>query len=251
MNDITIVKFYKAISSMRRGKYKSYTSEIFNSDGDLITLTDVHLINDNGYIKIACMMNPMKFPTTEEERRWSEMMESLRKDIECFFGELKKMFAIIKYGSRFPNMDTMDDIFLTCVTVYNQKKIQTGLGAEEPWEITFASSADINLDLCQSMPAIFRRIRETEVIESRQGPDLNHRDGLGAGLDANGEPIYIVQNLDQELEEEKEEGRELGHDERRQLLVTHFNYALSKGLVYWPSQHGVTYAYNPEIRNRR
>ena len=62
---------------------------------------------------------------------WSEMVESLLKDVECTFGILKAIFAILKYGCRFTDMGVMDNIFKTCCTIYNQKLLARG--GDEPW----------------------------------------------------------------------------------------------------------------------
>jgi hypothetical protein len=59
-----------------------------------------YTINDGGYLNWSTMMEPSKTPLTAQERWWSEMLESLRKDVECVFGILKSQYAILKYGSR-------------------------------------------------------------------------------------------------------------------------------------------------------
>jgi hypothetical protein len=50
------------------------------------------------------MMEPSKNPDGVDYHNSSEMLESLRKDVECLFGELKQEFGILKYGSRFNNL---------------------------------------------------------------------------------------------------------------------------------------------------
>lgn len=64
---------------------------------------------------------------------------------------------------------------------------------------------------------------------------------MGAGRDCNGEQVVIIQ--DAVMDEENE--YEMGHDQRRQMLVDHFTYKMSMNEVFWPRQHGITYAYNP------
>jgi hypothetical protein len=59
---------------------------------------------DNGYHKWSMMMEPSKNPDGVDYHNSSEMLESLRKDVECLFGELKQEFGILKYGSRFNNL---------------------------------------------------------------------------------------------------------------------------------------------------
>ena len=61
------------------------------------------------------------------------MLESLRRDVECLFGELKQEFAVLKYGTRFNDLALMDNIFLTCCAIHNQRKTLAGLN--EMWNL--------------------------------------------------------------------------------------------------------------------
>ena len=53
---------------------------------------------------------------------------------EKLFGELKQEFAILKYGSHFNDMALMDNIFLTCCAIHNQRKVLAGMN--EMWIVT-------------------------------------------------------------------------------------------------------------------
>ena len=82
--------------SVKRGIYKEYKFTVYKIDGIEIELSGAYILCDNGYHKWAVLMEPSKNSSTQEEYQWSEMVESLRKDIECFFGILKQM-DIISY----------------------------------------------------------------------------------------------------------------------------------------------------------
>jgi hypothetical protein len=61
------------------------------------------------------MMCPFKFgDDTEPRMRWSKWIESLRKDVECVFGILKKRFMVLKYALRFRDIETIGKVFRTC-----------------------------------------------------------------------------------------------------------------------------------------
>ena len=79
------------------------------------------------------MMEPSKRPADVDDYNWTEMLESLRKDVECLFGELKQEFALLKYGTRFTDLSLMDNIFLTCCAIHNQRKTLAGLN--EMWNL--------------------------------------------------------------------------------------------------------------------
>ena len=55
----------------------------------------VWVLTDNGYLPWSVTMPPSKYPTSTKELRWSQWLESMRKDVECFFGILKKRFKIL------------------------------------------------------------------------------------------------------------------------------------------------------------
>ena len=124
--DKTIVKFDKAMLDIRDGRYADYTYEVYNDEGRKYTMRGAYVLCDNGYLSWTTMMEPSKVSASVEESNWSEMCESLRKDVEGTFGIMKQMFAILKYGSRFTDQAEMDKIFMTCAALYNQRMMATG-----------------------------------------------------------------------------------------------------------------------------
>jgi Plant transposon protein len=52
----------------------------------------------NGYLAWLTTITPIKTIIDRREIRWSEWMESIRKDVECTFGILKGRFRIVKTG---------------------------------------------------------------------------------------------------------------------------------------------------------
>ena len=45
--------------------------------------------------------------------RWSEWMETMRKDVECAFGILKGRWRIMKTGVRLHSTQSLDQVWLT------------------------------------------------------------------------------------------------------------------------------------------
>ena len=166
-------------------------------------------------------MEPSKNRINHEEIEWSEMLESLRKDVECAFGILKQLFAILKYGARVTSMETMDHIFLTCRSSYNERMRQ--LGKDEPWENILDSTSDETeeeVGFFQRMVEMHKNVPEAEV-----------------GLP-----------LDVELDEEVEVGGPL-HDVRKQMLINHFSYCAQNKMIKWPRENKKWHTYNPNKRN--
>lgn len=155
-NDKTIIRFDKAAMRIKNGAYAHIRTTIFNKLGEEVILKGMHHINDNGYHHWATSMEPSKHSTSDEEYRWSEMLESLRKDVECYFGILKQIFAILKYGCRFQDQRVMDDIFFTCVAIRNQMKASQG--DNEPWAYETDQIGDTD---AQKEGGVFNRMKET------------------------------------------------------------------------------------------
>jgi hypothetical protein len=152
------------------------------------------------------------------------MLESLRKDIECLFGHLKQEFAILKYGSRFNSLELMDDIFITCCAIHNQRKIIAGLNASWCTEIIEGDDSDLS----QKEAAVFRRMHEEErnlsMIVERNG-------GVGSG-----ERIVVHDNC-------AVIPGDVSHAALKNILITHFDVANRKGEVVWPRIDGVVHNY--------
>ena len=215
VNDKTIVRFDKAANDVKKGLYKQ-TTEVFDRNGSIKTMKGGFLICDNGYHHWATLMPPTKVALSDEEFKWSEMCESLRKDIECTFGILKQMFAILKYGCRCSEQEQIDKVFLTCCALYNQRlKRENG---DEPWKNLQNELED------EDDVDIFRRIRE------------QHRDvpQAAVGIPTDGSLLLDQNNTtsDTSMNKEVEVEFEIGHDERKKMLIDHFAYLMSKKQIY-------------------
>jgi len=84
-----------------------------------VTYQGAWFIVDNGYLNWSCTIPPMKDPITYQQIRFSEWLESMRKDVECTFGSLKRRFAILKYGIRLGSINQCDKVWHTCCALHN------------------------------------------------------------------------------------------------------------------------------------
>ena len=111
-NDKTIVKTDKLVMDLKekkilqdveynlfKGKHiiTMYSNALYyvRPMAPIVSVRGAYLIIDNGSAKWRIMQCPIKFSTNENELRWSTRLESVRKDIECFFGRLKARFRIL------------------------------------------------------------------------------------------------------------------------------------------------------------
>ena len=60
------------------------------------------------------------------EGSFSALLESVRKDIECVFGIMKKRYRMLKYGIRFRNMLDAEKLFVCCAILHNMDLPPTG-----------------------------------------------------------------------------------------------------------------------------
>ena len=228
--DDTIIRFDDAMIKIKNGFYKDYKVNIYSKDGNLEVLEGIHTINDNGYKDCIYMMEPTKGGSSKpEERAWSKMVESLRKDVECTFGIVKQVFGILKYGYRGNKGPVLDQVFKTCAALYNMKLINK-YGNDVWKEQSDSSGTDPTDDEFTA-----------EEIDSEVAPDvLSLVNQEVAGMSGMGvppglhRPIEFVTTADV-----------TAHNIRKQKLITHFYQAMLKREVVWPRNNKRWWAYNP------
>ena len=82
-------------------------------------------------------MEPTKYPRCQDDARFSKWLESVRKDVEWFFGRLKGRFRILKLPILFRKKKDINNIFFTCCILHNMLHSFDGLGeleSEVEWE---------------------------------------------------------------------------------------------------------------------
>ena len=55
----------------------------------------------------------------EDQSRWSEFAESVRKDVECAYGILKKRYQILKNVITWHRKSDIDNAVFSCVSLHN------------------------------------------------------------------------------------------------------------------------------------
>ena len=93
-NDKTIVLMDELATQMRKGKIMMdniFELLDYNDEGGICSVKyrGAWLLVDNGYLNWSNTIPPMKQTMFYKETRWSEWLESMRKDVECTFGILK------------------------------------------------------------------------------------------------------------------------------------------------------------------
>ena len=93
-NDNTLVMFDTLVNDLKQGCFnETHTFNLLdydiNSNVIEVKYKGCYVLVDNGYLQWSVTVPPMKHTNSRAEMRFSEWLESLRKDIECTFGILK------------------------------------------------------------------------------------------------------------------------------------------------------------------
>ena len=83
-NDKTLVLFDSFVQEIKSGKFDDYTFELLEHRGDEIVAVKykgVWIVVDNGYHNWSITVPPVANSDTRSEIRWSEWVESMRKDV--------------------------------------------------------------------------------------------------------------------------------------------------------------------------
>jgi len=260
-NDKTLVRFDKFVTGIRNGKVLDDVEfQLLERDegGRICSrrYQGAWLLVDNGYLQWATTMPPFKKSSDYKEIRWSEWLESMRKDVECTFGILKGRWRILKTGVRVHGTDAIDNIWCTCCALHNYLLEVDGL--DETWEHHQSTDCcwegNDGLHDLEDIPLALLRIHSPE--------SLRHLDHTAMGMRESGE-------LRDDNDEDETHGGDQGEDEEerseqlphaavscddnhhirivRQLpfnyfrsrLVEHFDILFMQNKIQWPSRNRI------------
>ena len=136
VNDKISVKYNDIVNMLiEKSLLPNITFQIMTGDGenDFIFLSSCYLIADGGYLNIAQLISA--FDGCQSDRvkyKFSDWIARVCKDIECFFGILKKRFRWFKVPSLLREIDDIKDVFKTACIIHNMILSYDGL--DRLWE---------------------------------------------------------------------------------------------------------------------
>jgi hypothetical protein len=133
-NDKTIALNDTFTVDMLSGIFKNIEFPLYGSNGDIYVCKGAYCLADNGYHKWACLIPPHKFPSSRDDVLWSEWIESVRKDIECYFGKIKARWQFLKSANRCHSVEIIEKAFQCCCILHNMLLDQSEAMAEDPNE---------------------------------------------------------------------------------------------------------------------
>ena len=108
---------------MVRGKEKTMQElkwGAVDGNGNQTEQTGAYFVCDGGYHKWKELIAPFKNQIDgSAESKWSKNLESVRKDVECTFGILKKRFLFLKNAIQHHFPEAIEDAFVRCCCLHN------------------------------------------------------------------------------------------------------------------------------------
>ena len=189
-NDITISRNDDFVQHLVEGKMKDVEYVLYDEEGILRLCKGAYLLSDNGYLKQSILMCPWKTPSTSPILLGSEWAESVRKDVECFFGVLKARFWYLRNGIRCHDAETIQNAFKTAalfhnmllLLVYDGREINCNESGEDSWTNLDPNTEDVDAiheEVAtvsdEELEMLYLPTVESTVIDMFQLPETAHR----------------------------------------------------------------------------
>ena len=193
-----------------------------NTAGEIVNVRyqGAWVIVDNGYLNKSICMPPMKHAITRSQLRWSEWVESMRKDVECTFGIMKKRWAILNEPIRLQGVKKADRIWKTCCALHNLLLIRDGLDKE--WDGGISTNPTTQGSYGNT-PFAIQRLHSTDIPASIVH-NTNHTDNNGdnENTEISLDNVNIVRNL--------------SPSDFQSKLIKHFDISFHQHKIVWPSR---------------
>ena len=171
-NDKTLVLFDEFLTKVKSGEtLEDVEFELLEESGGVVravTYRGVWTVVDNGYLSWAITVPPFTHTQNRKEIRWSEWIESMRKDVECTFGILKGRWRILKVGISLLDIKSVDKIWLTCCALHNMLLEEDGL--DQPWDGITVPTSEWETELGnlepEDCPAAFVRLLDPAAVRA-------------------------------------------------------------------------------------
>ena len=120
-NDKDIVKHDVNVRAIRKKRlFTNTTWQYYDGDGNVQSERGMYLICDNGYLLWPTSICPYsKANNATPEGFFSTNLESVRKDVECTFGILKKRWKVLNHGFKQRDIVKCEQIFIACCVLHN------------------------------------------------------------------------------------------------------------------------------------
>jgi hypothetical protein len=94
------------------GELEDVEYDLYNEFGEKYRCKGGYILVDGGFVNAIVFIEPDKFRLTKDSVLFSEWLESVRKDVECFFGILKQRWWF-RNGICYHDTDILSSAFKT------------------------------------------------------------------------------------------------------------------------------------------
>jgi hypothetical protein len=233
-NDITITANDDLCQQFADGLLDNVRYKLVGRDGIPTWATGGYIIVDGGYQDASWLIPPFGAGCSYDEKRWSEWLESVRKDIECTFGIIKARFRLFLNPIQFHRFTDIDNAWKTACILHNMNITYDGNDLAD-WERNLNwSYIDPNFDTLDSfhddnvvpMDDYFETEARRQTYLSQALGNF-HLPPTRLVFDTTVQgPTFRASNV-------------YDYYKKRGCLVDNFNYLFKIGLVKWPRRSGV------------
>jgi hypothetical protein len=232
-NDITITANDKLCQEFASGLLDEVKYKVVGEDGVPRMDKGGYIIVDGGYQQASWLMPPFGPSCSFDEKRWSEWLESVRKDIECTFGIIKARFRLFMMSIQFHKFADISNAWKAALILHNINITYNGNDLAE-WERNLNwSFIDPGSDT----------IRGGEEVEDNGAVHLIDDDCVendALPWSRGTRPWLHHDYVDTTVSGRTYSAANSSHFyTKRASLVQHFNYLFKLGLVKWPKRSGV------------
>jgi hypothetical protein len=120
-NDKDILKHDDNVRAIRfKRLFTNSMWKYYNANGNVKSERGMYLICDNWYLRWPTSIHPYsKADNSTLEGYFSTNLESVRKDVECTFGILKKRWKVLNHGFKHCEIEQCKKIFIVCCVLHN------------------------------------------------------------------------------------------------------------------------------------
>jgi hypothetical protein len=186
-----------------------------------------YCIVDGGYLHKRCMMARNTSASSDEAIRWGKTLTSLRKDVECFFGRLKKRFTMFLTGVRFRDADAVANAFYFACALHNWLHHADGL--RDNWAAFSSNGKQIDADLPVGNSVSWDEDAENDTSDNEEEP----------AVDPVGPPNVVLtaaQILTQHAAQQMEQLKAKSLVQLRKRLIAHHAYCTEQRWIGWPKR---------------
>jgi len=221
VNDKTMAKSDDFINALKVDPlYSEYEYTVYDRHGVQSRLKGLYVTVDGGYLRWPQTLDGYKSSLDNDEMLYQEHQASVRKDVECAFGILKKRFRILRLPFLVRDGTDMEKIFKTCMIIHNMLLVEDGLD----------SIGDLDGDwLTEDLTTFLEKSRDRRVFSFG---GVQHQVTADTDFSRVG-PTHVSRYFDHHGHPEDEPAAP-GYAEKKRVLLGHFIYSRKHSKISWP-----------------